>query len=116
MKAFWSGWGCSGVPSPSSVTTFFPTAEDDGNTHHRVLRLARILHHRRGAALEQLGGLGRDGETTDLSAPLDEVEVHFAGRLAHPVRFHELPQSQSALGLHARLGLLRGLLAPLLGN
>src|SRR5712671_5464116 len=37
MKACWSGWGCAGVPSPSSVTTFFPTAEDDGYTQERTL-------------------------------------------------------------------------------
>src|SRR5262249_28648887 len=39
---------------------------------------------------------------------------HLAGRLAHPVRFDQLPQPQRALRLLARFRLPRRILAPLL--
>ena len=77
-----------------------------------MLGLSGILHDRGGAALQQFRRLRRNREPADLPAPLDEVEVHLAGRLADAIRLHQLAEAQGALRLHARLGLLGGFLAP----
>src|SRR5437868_4949226 len=101
------------VPEPDRLRIDFVDALRRFAGHDRAVRRTRVLHHRRRALLQVLLRLHRDVEAADLAAPPDVVEGSLA-RFPDPVRLDELAEPPGALRLHPRLGLLRGLLLPLL--